>query len=72
MVERLEVGTGGATTLVGEAGSGKSTLLGTIGSRAGRAGVRVVRLSGVESQPDLPWAAVAEVCLPFEIGRAPV
>ena len=49
MVERLEVGTGGATTLVGEAGSGKSTLLGTIGSRAGRAGVRVVRLSGVES-----------------------
>lgn len=66
MVERLEVGTGGARTLVGEAGSGKSTLLSTIAARAGRVGVQVVRLGGVESQPALPWAAVAEVCLPFE------
>jgi DNA-binding CsgD family transcriptional regulator len=68
MVERLQVGTGGAKTLVGEAGTGKSTLLGTVASRAGRAGTHVVRVAGVEAQPDLPWAAVAEICLPFESG----
>ncbi len=66
MVDRLEVGTGGAKTLVGEAGSGKSSLLNAVASRAGRASVQVVRAAGAEAQPDLPWAAVAEICLPFE------
>lgn len=66
MVDRLAVGTGGAKTLVGDAGFGKSSLLNTVASRAGRAGVHVVRASGAEAQPDLPWAAVAEICLPFE------
>ncbi|MCU1370786.1 MAG: regulatory protein LuxR, partial [Ilumatobacteraceae bacterium] len=66
LVDRLVLGTGGARTLVGAAGSGKSTLLGAVSAHAGRQDVQVVRVVGSEAGPDLPWAAVAEVCLPFE------
>lgn len=66
LVDRLEIGTGGARTLVGPAGSGKTTLLEAAGSHAARHGVQVVRVTGSEAQAALPWAAVAEICLPFE------
>ncbi|HWJ61232.1 MAG TPA: AAA family ATPase [Acidimicrobiales bacterium] len=66
LIDRLALGTGGARTLVGPPGSGKTTLVDAAAVHAGRHGVRVVRVAGLEAQPHLPWAAVAELCLPFE------
>lgn len=66
LTDRLVIGTGGARTLIGSPGSGKTTLLDAAAAHAGRHGVRVVRVTGSEAQAGLPWAAVAEVCVPFE------
>lgn len=65
-VDALGQGTGGARTVVGRAGSGKSTLLDAVADRAGNRGIEVVRVAGAETGPALPWAGVAELCLPFE------
>lgn len=52
--------------MVGPAGSGKTSLVDLAVAHAARQGAQVVRVAGIEGQPPLPWAAVAELCLPFE------
>ena len=47
----------------GEAGVGKSALLGYVTEQA--AGFRVTRISGVESEMELPFAGLHQMCLPM-------
>lgn len=58
-------GRGGASTLVGPAGSGKTALLGAARGRAQDAGITVIDVAGVAEEADLPWAALATVCLSY-------
>ncbi|MFI1996098.1 AAA family ATPase [Actinoplanes sp. NPDC020271] len=60
-----------AIVLVGEAGVGKSALLAHVVESA--AGLRVVRAGGVESEMELPYAALHQLCLPLleNLGRLP-
>lgn len=55
-------------TYVGPAGCGKTALLRTATAAAAdpAVGATVLRLRGVEAEADLPWAALAGLCLPFE------
>jgi DNA-binding CsgD family transcriptional regulator len=64
-------GASAAVVLRGEAGVGKSALLEHLLTRA--AGCQVVRAAGVESEMELPFAALHQLCLPFldELGRLP-
>ncbi|MEU4389127.1 AAA family ATPase [Kribbella sp. NPDC023855] len=57
--------TGGSNVLVvlGEAGVGKTTLLDYARQAAGD--VQVLRVSGVESEMELPYAALHQLCLPL-------
>ena len=69
-----EVRTGGSrvVTLTGEAGIGKTALLEYAGQRA--AGFVVLRAVGVESEMELAFAALHQLCAPVldRIGRLPV
>jgi DNA-binding CsgD family transcriptional regulator len=56
-------GTSAAVVLRGEAGVGKTALLDYVLGRA--AGCRVVRASGVESEMELPFAGLHQLCAPF-------
>jgi DNA-binding CsgD family transcriptional regulator len=57
----------GVLVLRGQAGIGKTALLDWMAGRAGD--MRVVRLSGVESEMDLGFAAVHQLLVPFLGGR---
>lgn len=65
--------TGQSAVLVlrGEAGVGKTALLGYVAERA--EGCRVVRALGVESEMELPFAGVQQLCAPLlgGLGRLP-
>jgi len=50
--------------LLGDAGIGKSALLEYAAGSA--SGMRVLRVVGVESEKDLPYAAVQQVCAPIQ------
>ena len=65
------VGHGGAVVLRGEAGIGKSALLDDLASRA--SGFRVCRTVGVESEMELSYAALQQLCFPLidHIGQLP-
>lgn len=56
-------GTSGAVVVRGEAGVGKSALLDYLLLNA--AGCRVIRAVGVESEMELPFAALHQLCAPF-------
>ncbi|OAA20994.1 ATP-dependent transcriptional regulator [Frankia sp. EI5c] len=57
---------GGALVMWGEPGVGKTKLLHYVGSAAGNiAGARVLRLRGVESEIELPFAGLADLLLPL-------
>ena len=56
-------GTSAAVVVRGEAGIGKSALLDYVLGQA--AGCRVVRSSGVESEMELPFAGLHQLCAPF-------
>ena len=56
-------GASGAVVVRGEAGVGKSALLDYLLANA--AGCRVVRAAGVESEMELPFAALYQLCTPF-------
>ncbi len=56
-------GTSAAVTVRGEAGVGKTALLDYVLGHA--AGCRVVRSSGVESEMELPYAGLHQLCAPF-------
>ncbi|MFI7065137.1 AAA family ATPase [Kribbella sp. NPDC050124] len=53
----------GVLVLEGEAGIGKTALLEYIGDHA--PGCRVVRATGVESEMEIPYAGVHQLCAPF-------
>ncbi|ACU74002.1 transcriptional regulator, LuxR family [Catenulispora acidiphila DSM 44928] len=63
LLTALRDGRSAALVVVGEAGVGKSALL----DHAVRSGtdVRVMRASGVESEMELPYAALHQLCLPL-------
>ena len=67
MLDRLVAGVraGQSQVLVlrGEAGAGKTALLDYLRERA--AGCQVIRAAGAESEMDLPFAALHQLCAPF-------
>jgi DNA-binding CsgD family transcriptional regulator len=56
-------GSSGTLVLVGDPGIGKTALLGHVAAQA--TGFRVLRTSGVESEADLPFASLFELCRPL-------
>lgn len=63
VVAGVRSGTGQVLVVRGDAGVGKSALLEYLVSRA--EGCRVVRASGVESEMELPFAGLHQLCLPL-------
>ena len=66
------VGRARVTVLRGEAGVGKSALLGYLSGRV--AGWHVARAVGVESEMELAYAGLHQLCAPMldHLGRLPV
>jgi DNA-binding CsgD family transcriptional regulator len=60
LTQNASRGTGGSLIFRGEAGIGKTTLLDY--AAAGRPGFHVARISGVESEVELPYAALHQLC----------
>jgi len=71
LVADARTGTSAAVVVRGEAGVGKSALLEYLLMHA--VGCRVVRAAGSESEMELPFAALHQLCLPFldELERLP-
>jgi DNA-binding CsgD family transcriptional regulator/tetratricopeptide (TPR) repeat protein len=63
LIGNARAGTSGAVVLRGEAGIGKSALLDHVLAHA--AGCRVVRAAGVESEMELAFAGLHQLCAPF-------
>ncbi|MFI7423156.1 LuxR C-terminal-related transcriptional regulator [Nonomuraea sp. NPDC049684] len=62
VIARARGGAGGAVVLRGEAGAGKTALLDAAAARGGA--MRVLRLTGVESESDLAFAALHQLLWP--------
>ncbi|MEU5866909.1 LuxR family transcriptional regulator [Nonomuraea sp. NPDC047529] len=62
-LRRVRQGQSAALVLRGEAGTGKTTLLHHLESQADHC--RIVRLTGVESELELPFAALHQLCAPM-------
>ncbi|WP_433355823.1 ATP-binding protein [Microtetraspora malaysiensis] len=71
-LRRVRGGESGVLVLRGEAGAGKTTLLHYVESQA--AHCRVARITGVESELELPFAALHQLCRPMlaSVGTLPV
>jgi DNA-binding CsgD family transcriptional regulator len=71
LIEDARSGTSGTLVVRGEAGVGKSALVDDVIERA--AGCRLVRASGVESEMELPFAALHQLCGPLlgDLDRLP-
>jgi len=71
VVTAVRSGQSRALVIRGEAGVGKSALLDYLVGAA--SGVRVVRAVGVESEMELPFAALQQLCAPMldQVGRLP-
>jgi DNA-binding CsgD family transcriptional regulator len=63
LLEAVRGGQSGVLVIRGEPGIGKTALLEHVVSAA--AGLRVVSVTGVESEMELPFAAVHQLCLPL-------
>ena len=63
LIEAVRVGESRALVLCGEAGSGKTALLEYLAGHA--PGCRVVRAAGVQSEMELAFAAVHQLCAPM-------
>jgi DNA-binding CsgD family transcriptional regulator len=63
LLEGVRAGRSGALVLRGESGVGKTALLGYAGEPA--AGLRIVRAAGVESEMELAFAALHQLCGPI-------
>ncbi|MFJ8357208.1 ATP-binding protein [Streptomyces sp. NPDC093984] len=66
LVSEVEAGRSAVLVLRGEAGIGKSALLDRLEARV--AGHRVARAAGAESEMELPFAGLHQLCAPF-LGR---
>ncbi|WP_433361472.1 ATP-binding protein [Actinoplanes sp. CA-142083] len=62
-LDEARQGASAALVLLGEAGIGKSALLDELAGAAG--GCRVVRAVGIESEMELPFAALHQLCAPL-------
>jgi DNA-binding CsgD family transcriptional regulator len=67
LVESARNGYGGALVVHGEPGVGKTALLDDSVERA--TSLRIVRTAGVESEMELPFAAVQQLCAPILVLR---
>jgi DNA-binding CsgD family transcriptional regulator len=63
LLDGVRRGEGGALVMHGEPGIGKTALLGYLARQA--SGIRVARLTGVESEIGLPFAALHQLCSPM-------
>jgi AAA ATPase domain len=63
LLERARAGRSAVLVVRGEPGIGKTALLDYAASRA--SGFRVVRAGGVESEMELPYAGLHQLCLPL-------
>jgi DNA-binding CsgD family transcriptional regulator len=63
LVQSLRAGESSALVIHGEPGIGKTALLEYLSHNA--AGCRVERIAGFQSEMELPFAAVQQLCLPF-------
>src|SRR5580700_10205829 len=71
LVAGARAGTSGVLLLRGEAGSGKTALLQYVLQHA--PGCRIARVAGTESETDLPFAGLHQLCGPFldRLGELP-
>ena len=63
LIANARAGTSGTLVLRGDAGVGKTALLEYLAAHA--SGSRVVRAAGVESEMELAFAALHQLCMPF-------
>src|SRR4030095_16597149 len=63
LLDRIRGGEGAVLVIRGEAGIGKTALLHYCARQA--AGCRVAQLAGVESELELPFAALHQLCAPL-------
>src|SRR3954470_20035293 len=63
MLDNVRRGQSAVLVIRGEAGVGKTTMLGHCARQA--AGFRVARLAGVESEMELPFAGLHQLCAPM-------
>jgi DNA-binding CsgD family transcriptional regulator len=68
LIEAVRVGESRALVVSGEAGVGKSALLDYLAEQA--SGCRLARIAGVQSEMELPFAALHQLCAPM-LGRLP-
>jgi AAA ATPase domain len=70
-LERVRAGESAALVVRGEAGIGKTALLDQCVAHA--AGFHVVRIAGMESEMELPFAGLHQLCAPMlqEVERLP-
>src|SRR3982750_2926488 len=68
IVDGARGGESGALVLRGEAGIGKTSLLRYCAREA--SGCRVVQIAGVESEMELPFAALHQLCAPLLVDLA--
>ena len=72
LIEAVRAGESGALVLSGEAGVGKTALLEYLAGQA--SGCRLARIAGVQSEMELPFAALHQLCAPMldKLQRLPV
>src|SRR5690348_5236490 len=63
---RIRAGVSSVLVVRGEAGVGKTALLEYVAERA--SGCRIVRVAGVESEMELAFAALHQICAPMLAG----
>src|SRR3954447_19486309 len=63
LLDRVRDGTSATLVISGEAGVGKTALLRSAGGQA--AGFRVAQVAGVESESELPFAGLHQLCAPL-------
>jgi DNA-binding CsgD family transcriptional regulator len=73
LVGAVQAGESGVLVLRGEPGVGKSVLLDYLAGRASGSGCRVARAAGVQSEMELAYAGVHQLCGPMldHVGRIP-
>ncbi|WP_250032521.1 helix-turn-helix transcriptional regulator [Paractinoplanes maris] len=65
VVEAVRAGTGRVLVVRGEPGVGKTALLNHLCDEASRAGCRLLRVAGVQSEMELAFAGLHQLCLPL-------
>ena len=74
LVDAVQAGEGRALVLRGEAGTGKTVLLDYLAGRAAGSGCRVARAAGVQTEMELAFAGLHQLCAPMLglAGRLPM